>query len=156
MGGYLFLSRYIFPPAKEIKANLEVKVFYFKRGKLFAVPRPLRADEVPLKKAIVELLAGPTEKETAKGIVSYLPTAVKLINLKVQGNTAILNFNQELENYGGGSARLQGMIAQIVFTATDIPGIEKAWIWMEGQKEIVLGGEGLVLDHPLTRREISY
>jgi spore germination protein GerM len=85
-----------------------------------------------------------------------VPRGTRALSFKVRGKTVIVNFSRELEKYGGGSTRLQGMIAQIVYTATDVPGIEKAWIWMEGEKELVLGGEGLILDRPLGRKEVSY
>lgn|GEM_PF-3540953 len=142
-----------FYPAQKEPA---IKVYFLKEDKIFAVKRPLKGKEQPFKKAFEELLAGPTQAETQQGITSYLPLGLKLLGFWREGPVVILNFNRELENYGGGTSRLQGMIAQIVYTATEIPGIEKVWIWMEGEKELILGGEGLVLDHPLSRREIAY
>lgn len=133
-----------------------VKVYFFKGEKLFAVERPLQRNETPLKRALEELLAGPDQEESGQGIATQLPAGIKILNARIKGPTAIVNFSRKLEAYGGGSTRLQGMIAQIVYTATDIPGVEKAWIWIESRKEVVLGGEGLVLDHPLSRGEISY
>jgi len=100
-----------------------------------------------------ELLAGPKPEE---GASSELPRGVKILGIKVRGQTAMIDFNHKLEDCGGGSARLQGMIAQIVYTATDVPGVEKAWILIEGKKEVVLGGEGLVLDRPLGRSDLGY
>lgn len=133
-----------------------VKIYFFKGDKLFVVSRPISAGEAPLPKAIKELLAGPSGEESYRGIVSLVPRGTRALSFKVRGKTVIVNFSRELEKYGGGSTRLQGMIAQIVYTATDVPGIEKAWIWMEGEKELVLGGEGLILDRPLGRKEVSY
>lgn len=137
-------------------AQPSVKVYFFKGEKLFAVERPLQRNETPLKRALEELMAGPNKGEIGQGIATQLPAGTKVLNARITGSTATINFNRKLENYGGGSTRLQGMIAQIVYTATDIPGVEKAWIWIESRKEVVLGGEGLVLDHPLSRGEISY
>lgn len=117
---------------------------------MVAVERPLGADEEPLPKAMAELLSGPKEA----GLSTQIPTGTKILRLQVKKGTAILDFNRKLESYGGGSARVEGMIAQIVYTATEVPGIEKVWIWIEGEKEIVLGGEGLVLDRPLSRSDV--
>jgi spore germination protein GerM len=133
-----------------------VKAYFFKGEKLMAVERPLKAGEAPLSKAVAELLSGPSETEKAQGISTQIPAGTKALNILIKDEIAIVNFNRKLENYGGGSARLEGMIAQIVYTATEVPGIKKVWIWMEGEKELVLGGEGLVLDKPLSRREIAY
>jgi len=133
-----------------------VKVYFYKGDKLFAVERTLNAGEAPLQRAIGELLAGPSPDEKLEGITTQLPAGTRVLRLRVKDQVAIIDFNRKLEAYGGGSARLEGMIAQIVYTATEIPGIEKVWIWMEGEKELVLGGEGLVLDKPLSRRDVSF
>ena len=119
-----------------------------------AVERPLDANEALLTKAFAELLSGPSETEKAQGISTQIPAGTKVLNILVKDEIVIVNFNRKLESYGGGSARLEGMIAQIVYTATEVPGVKKAWIWMEGKKELVLGGEGLVLDKPLSRRDL--
>ena len=132
-----------------------VKVYFFKGDKLFAVERPLKADETPLNTAFRELVAGPSAEELGQGVASRLPADVKIFSLRVQGKTAIINFNRQLGSHPGGAAQLQGMLKQIVYTATEIPGIEKAWVWLEGKTQIVLGGEGLVLDRPLSRRDLS-
>lgn len=147
--GMAALLNYLISP-REIAPT--VKVYFFKGDKLTAVERPLGADEAPLPKAITELLSGPKEH----GLSSQIPPGTKILHLQIKNGTAILDFNRKLEAYGGGSARVEGMVAQIVYTATGIPGIEKAWIWVGGQREVILGGEGLVLDHPLSRHEVGY
>jgi len=133
-----------------------VNVYFFQAAKLVAVERPLTGIAAPLQQAIEQLLAGPTTGEAAAGLSTLIPRGTRALHLRVKNGVAIIDFNRKLEAYGGGSARIEGMIAQIVFTATALPGAEKAWIWMEGEKELVLGGEGLVLDKPLSRSELTY
>lgn len=133
-----------------------VAVYFFRGDKMITVSRPLNADEAPLNIALGSLLAGPSQAEKAEGLTTQLPPGTKLLGLSVKDKTAIINLSRDLETYGGGTARLKGMIAQIVYTATEIPGIEKAWLWEEGNKELVLGGEGLVIDKPLKRTDIAY
>lgn len=132
-----------------------IKVYFIKNGDLAPVERPIKANEAPLPKAINELLAGPTPEEKGAGFATQIPEGTRLLNLHVKDRVAIVDLNRKLERYGGGSARLEGLVAQIVYTATEIPGVNKAWIWLEGEKELVLGGEGLVLDRPLNRRDVS-
>ena len=133
-----------------------VKVYFFDGDKLIGAERRLLSGEVPLEKAMKELLKGPRQAEAAQGVTTQIPVGTKLIGLTIKNKLAIVNLNDKIENYGGGSTRLRGMIGQIVYTATNIPGIEKVWIWEEGKRELVLGGEGLVLDHPLSRVEVSF
>jgi len=132
------------------------RIYFMKEASVSAVDRQLRPDEDPIKKAFDELLAGPRLNEQAKGYTSLIPQGTKLISSRIEKKVAIINLNNKLEEYGGGATHVRGMIAQIVYTATGLQGVEKAWIWVEGKKSVVLGGEGLVLDKPLTREDTGY
>jgi spore germination protein GerM len=131
-----------------------VKVFFFQGEKLVPVSRPLLNEQAPLKTALQELLKGPNAQEQLRGFSTQIPKEVALLDCRLSGGVAILNFNRQLENYGGGSARLKGLLRQIVFTATALPNVGQAWLWVEGEQEVVLGGEGFILDRPLSRREL--
>ncbi len=132
-----------------------VKAYFFKNEKLLAVERRLDPAKPQLPQAIEALLAGPTTEESRAGITTGLPPGVKLRLTKTDRSLAIIDLDRSLENYGGGSTKIEGIIAQLVYTATEVPGIEQAWIWVEGQRDIVLGGEGLVLDRPLGRQDVK-
>jgi germination protein M len=133
-----------------------IRIYFLKGDSLAAVDRILRPDEAPMRKAVEELLAGPKINEQTRGYISLIPSDVSLLDYRLENGVAILNFNKNLQPYGGGATRVRGMIAQIVYTVTALPKIDKVWIWMEGKKNIILGGEGLILDHPLTRSETGY
>ena len=51
-----------------------------------------------------------------------------------------------------GSASLRALVQQVVFTASEEPGIVRVLITQNGGREAVIGGEGLVVDRPQTRR----
>jgi spore germination protein GerM len=150
----VILVGYLYFYAIPSMSSREVKVYFFQGGELIAVKRAVKATEAPLSKAIHALLKGPSEEEMQRGIVSLLPPGAGILGLSIKDKTAILNFNRRIEPSGGGSDRLRGLIAQIVYTVTDIPGVEKVWLWEEGKKELVLGGEGLVLDKPVGRADL--
>ena len=133
----------------------QLRAYFFKDEKLAAVERQPNPDLPPLKQAITELLAGPSERERGAGFTTMIPAGVRILRVKTDGAVAIVDLSRELEEYGGGSAKVEGMIAQLVYTATGVPGIDKAWIWVEGQRSVVLGGEGLVLDRPLGRQDVK-
>jgi spore germination protein GerM len=130
-------------------------VYFVKGDALIRVSRPAKGDVPLLRQAMAALLAGPGPEERDSGLTTQLPSGVKIRLIKLERKMAIVDLSRELEHYGGGSARLEGMIAQIVYTATGVPGIDKIWIWVEGEKEVVLGGEGLVLDRPLGRQDLG-
>ena len=133
-----------------------IKVYFLKGSGIEAVERAQRQDRPPLKQAMDELLAGPRPEEAATGHITEIPPGTKVVALKAERGLAVLFFNDRLEDYGGGTAKVQALVAQIVYTATAIPGIEKALIRIQGRKEVVLGGEGLVIDRPLGRRDLSF
>jgi spore germination protein GerM len=149
----------IFSPVGEIsKKSLTgptYKVYFLKNEKLTAAERPLKPDAGQLQQAIEGLMAGPSNKEQLDGITTQLPAGIKIRQIKVEKGVAIIDLSSRLEDYGGGSAMVEGLVAQIVYTATEVPGVEKAWIWEDGQGNLVLGGEGLVLDHPLGRQDVK-
>lgn len=131
-----------------------VKVYFFKGDRLRTVIRKIPKREEKASFALRELLQGPRAPEKRGGFFSEIPAGVKALNIDVQGDTATLNFNNKLAKYGGGSARVQGLIAQIVYTLTDIKGIDKVRVLIEGKSDVVLGGEGYVIDRPLGRRDV--
>lgn len=131
-----------------------VTVFFFQGEKLVSVKRPLANATAPLQTALEELLRGPNSQEQLRGLSTQIPKGTALLGCRLDGRVAILNFNRQLENYGGGSARLKGLLRQIIFTATALPNVSQAWLWVEGEKEVILGGEGIVLDRPLSRHDL--
>lgn len=132
-----------------------INVYFLKGEKPLAVKRPLPKDADPLLAAAGELMIGPNEQEAKEGIFTEIPKKAKIIKVEKAGNTARIVFNDEIENYGGGSARVQGLVAQIVYTFTDIPGIEKVKIFVGKRASVVLGGEGFVIDKPLSRQDLE-
>ncbi|MFA4967239.1 MAG: GerMN domain-containing protein [Candidatus Margulisiibacteriota bacterium] len=130
-------------------------IYFLKGEKLVAVKRALPQDADPLQVAALELMSGPNEPEAKEGIFSEIPKKAKITKVEKQGETANVIFNDEIENYGGGSARVQGLVAQIVYTFTDIPGIKRVKIFVGNRASVVLGGEGFVIDKPLSRQDLE-
>ena len=132
-----------------------IRVYFIKQDKLFPVERKVVVGRTKEDSALKALVAGPSKEEAAKGIFSHVPPATKVKAVSVEDGIAFVNFSEELNQYGGGAEKVRSMIAQVVYTLTDLPKVKKARILVEGKSEVVLGGEGYVIDKPLTRRDVK-
>ncbi|HEY9605378.1 MAG TPA: GerMN domain-containing protein [Allocoleopsis sp.] len=106
-------------------------------------------DEI-LKSAFNRLLAGPTNSS----VTTTIPKGTKLRNLSVDNNGVRVDLSKEFTE-GGGSASMTGRVAQVLYTASTLDPKAKVWISVEGKPLEVLGGEGLMLDQPMTRESFN-
>ncbi|MFC1495996.1 GerMN domain-containing protein [Candidatus Margulisiibacteriota bacterium] len=131
-----------------------VKVYFLKDEKLKSVKRKLN-DNSPLLTIANSITTGPNRDEQVKGFYSEIPADTAILSVTRIKNIALVDFNQKLEGYGGGASRIQALIGQIVYSFTELPGIDKVKITVNGEEEVVLGGEGFVIDKPLSRKDLS-
>ena len=68
--------------------------------------------------ALEELLKGPLPEEEEKGFATVIPGGTRVNSYTVEGETATADFSAELAGYGGGSAMVQAITAQITETVT--------------------------------------
>lgn len=108
-----------------------------------------RPEEI-LRAAVEALLAGPTSAERAMGITSEIPGGTRLRSLTVREGVAVIDLTEAIAS-GGGSSSMQGRLWQIVYTGTQLPGVRQVRLLIEGAERQALGGEGVMIDRPITR-----
>lgn len=138
------------------KQPSKASIYFFKNGSFIPVGRAVPQKANPLFFAAEELLRGPSAKERKSGYFTEIPAGTRLRHVHRQNDTVMADFSKELEEYGGGAARVQGLLAQIVYTLTDISGAKNVQILVEGKTETALGGEGYIIDKPLTRKDTGF
>ncbi|WP_324717081.1 GerMN domain-containing protein [Carboxydochorda subterranea] len=95
---------------------------------------PASAPEDRVRLAIQAMLQGPSPGETSgQSLYTQIPEGTRLLSVRLQGETAFLNFSREFEQTGG-TQRLAGMLRQVVFTATAVPPVRKVVLLVEGEQ----------------------
>lgn len=104
--------------------------------------------------ALETLLEGPDSFEEDYGLRTAIPDGTQLLGLSIDDGIARVDLTSEFET-GGGSASMQTRLAQVVYTITQFPTVEGVVFSLDGEPIDVLGGEGIIIDHPLTRRDYA-
>src|SRR5271157_4450882 len=71
-------------------------VYFLKDGKPISVNRELPTLENPVLTAMDQLMKGPTDQETAAGLVTAIPSGTRVIKAEVDSDVAIIDFNEGL------------------------------------------------------------
>ena len=137
-----------------IKTNPEEKeeiAIYWLNDELEVVSQqiklnPTESYPASLTNAVNQLLAGPqTESEG-----TAIPENTQLHSLTIKDDGIHLDLSAEFTT-GGGSAAMIGRLGQIIYTATSLDNDASVWINVDGKPLEILGGEGLIVEQPMTR-----
>ena len=89
---------------------------------------------------------------TSKTTQNLFPAGTKVNGVKVKDGIAYADFNKAFAKKGQGSYSEVMMVNAIVATLTEVPGVKKVQILVEGQKITTLNGH-LDLEEPLERND---
>jgi hypothetical protein len=106
--------------------------------------------------ALNALLAGPGDAEinTSPAMFTAIPEGTRLLGLTIEDGVATVDLSGEFAS-GGGSASVLGRLAQVVYTLTQFPTVEKVSFKLDGTPVSSFSGEGVVLDHPVGRADYT-
>ncbi len=139
-------------PAAE---TVDVLVFFMRGEHLAPVRHHVPATKEVAKAAMQELIAGPTTEEKAAGFTTALPDKTLFLGIALNGSVATVDLSKEYES-GGGTMSMTARLGQVVYTLTQFPTVESVSFKLDGKPVEVFGGEGLILDHPVTRADYEY
>lgn len=130
--------------------KLTIKVYYpDEQGmKLQAVQKTVKLEsDDKYTAALKALLAGTKEK----GLTTIVPKQTKIRSVKVQGDTAFVDFDKNLtKKFIGGSTGEEMLVGSIVNTLTEFNEIKKVQLLVEGKKIESISGH-LDLTKPVER-----
>lgn len=115
--------------------------------------KPGASSTVALTQALNELLSN---QQTAT-LTSTIPAGTRLLSLRVAPQRIDVDLSREFTQ-GGGSESMIDRVAQVLYTATSLDRTAKVYLSIEGKlldENYPLGGEGLILQEPLTRQQFA-
>lgn len=129
----------------------EVRAYFLRDENVGPVARAASGAAVAAA-AMEGLLAGPTSEEQEIGFSTAIPAGTTLNGVEIDGGLATVDLSSEFTT-DGGSASMQGRVAEVVFTLTQFDTVDAVSFEVDGEPLTVLGGEGLMLDEPQDRND---
>ncbi len=126
----------------------EVTVYYIQGDRLAPVKR-LVSPPVTVEKVLQKLFAGPTTAEAVGGMRSAISPDTDILGAPIEARIATVNVSK---NFAFGLPTDQIMaVAQVVFTAVEIPGVTGVLFAENGRRQEVPEGDGSSTSAPLGR-----
>lgn len=145
------------PQAVQPSTEEKIEVYWIDdvNGRVKLVPSSITLEQADsegevLQEAFNRLLAGPADQTVA----STIPEETKLRAISVESDGVHVDLSEDFTS-GGGSASMMGRLAQVLYTATSADPTAQVWIDVEGQPLEVLGGEGILVEQPMTRQDFE-
>ena len=122
---------------------------YFVAGDRLVVRSRLVPSPGSLPEALADLLAGPTPAESIAGIRTSIDPGTELLSERVSRDKVVLDLSSAFTNTGGPDQILS--IAQLVYTATGVPGIDAVSFELQGSPVAVPLADGTLATGPVSR-----
>jgi spore germination protein GerM len=135
-------------------ATMTLSVYFLREEKIATAHRQVPETQQVAAAAMQELLKGTNQLEYDSGLDTAIPPGVEYLGTEIVDGVATINLSSAFDD-GGGSLAMQARLAQIVYTLTQFPTVQSVVLQLDGQTVEALGGEGLVIDHPLSRADFE-
>ncbi|NJM71765.1 MAG: hypothetical protein HC862_17065 [Scytonema sp. RU_4_4] len=148
------------PSARLQPTELQPQAYWLQivNNKIQLVPQtthsqPDNSSELVLKSVLNNLFQGSPNSE----LTTTIPAGTRLLSMRVTEAGIYVDLSREFSQ-GGGTTSMIYRVAQVLYTVTSLDYQAKVFLSVESQpldEDHPLGGEGLILRHPLTRQEFT-
>ncbi|MDE6138442.1 MAG: GerMN domain-containing protein [Candidatus Gastranaerophilales bacterium] len=110
-------------------------------------------DGSKIKFAVTSLIRGPKSEEKNFGVYTEIPSGAEVISISEQSDKVIVNLNSAFVT-GGGTESLYKRLYQLIKTVklnSSLP----VYLYIDGQRADVVGGEGIMLSQPLSNSSLE-
>jgi len=139
--------------SRAVDGQLAVYWIESSKNKLMAVPIMVKAksNNEAIASVLNTLIA---ENPPESTLYSAIPANTKVLNVTAKNKEIRVDLSKEFTK-GGGSASMQGRIIQVLYTATSLELDAKVYLSVEGKPLKYIGGEGLEVPQPMTRKDFA-
>jgi spore germination protein GerM len=145
------------PPTSSPEANVDASRVHWLTARDTLVPRVREVSGTSRRDRLASLLeqlaAGPTRDERDEQLSTALPPEVRLRVTGLDDGTATIDLDAVAEASAGVSGRRA--VAQIVLTATSVPGVESVLLELAGEPIEAPLPAGELTDAPLTEQDYA-
>ncbi|MFE0627843.1 GerMN domain-containing protein [Streptomyces sp. NPDC058864] len=122
------------PPAAPTATPRRVRaaVYFLHDGRLSAAPRTVSGPATAAA-ALRALLAGPNGAEHGHDRTTAIPSGTALRSLAVRDRVATVDLSGRYDDSAAAGTSVPARLAQVVFTATGFPGVEKVRFRVDGR-----------------------
>jgi germination protein M len=135
-----------------VPTSVSLEVWFLKGEQLVRERRTHQATRQVATAAIQALLVGPSPAELESGLRSAIPAGTKLLGISIKNGVATVDLTSQYQS-GGGSLAMKARLTQVVYTLTQFPTVRAVLFHLDGEPVNVFSGEGIVLDHPVGRKD---
>ncbi len=123
---------------------------------LVPVLREVPKTQAVARAAMEALLAGPQGRELfdGAGISTAIEDGTELLGITIDGGIATVDLSGEFAA-GGGSSQSFMRLAQVTYTLTQFPTVQRVAFRVDGRPVTVFGSAGIVLDGPVGRDDYT-
>src|SRR6478672_298658 len=139
-------------PTGTVPTSVSLEVWFLDGEQLVRQTRSLESTPLVATAAMKALLAGPSPAELASGLGTSVPAGTKLLGISIKKGVATVDLTSQYQS-GGGSLSMKARLAQVVYTLTQFPTVRAVLFHLDGEPVNVFSGEGIVLDHPVGRKD---
>jgi len=121
-----------------------LRVYFVEGEKIIAAATPAPGSSAVAAAAMNALLAGPQGLAAQLGMTTQIPAGTRLLGVSIAGGTATVDLSGSFQS-GGGSLSMQLRVAQVVYTLTQFPTVQRVDFKLDGTAVQAIGGEGLMV-----------
>ena len=137
------------PTGGSAGGTVTYRVWFTYGEHLFSAQRTQAATQAIARASLTALLAGPSSAETAAGVGTTIPAGTRLLDVAIDDGIGIVDLSGQFES-GGGTLSMTARLAQVVCTVDQFDTVDGVTFRIDGEPIDVFGGEGIVLDEPVS------